>query len=36
MYGKLQQHLQNELNTIEENGLYNRHTLKLFKPLKML
>jgi len=22
MYGKIQQHLQNELNTIQENGLF--------------
>ena len=27
MYGKLQQHLQNELNTIEENGLYKKERI---------
>ena len=24
MYGKIKQHLQNELNTIEENGIFKR------------
>ena len=27
MYGKLQQHLQNELNTIEHNGLFKKERI---------
>ena len=27
MYGKIQQHLQNELNTIQENGLFKKERI---------
>ena len=27
MYGKIQQHLQNELNTIEQNGIFKRERI---------
>ena len=27
MYGKIQQHLQNELNTIEQNGIFKKERI---------
>lgn len=36
MYGKIQQHLQNELNTIEQNGIFKKkELLHLHKEQKL-